>query len=166
MNELVKGVLHVLETLRVHGGGLSEISGPLKIVGFVWFGLCSTDPDASLWSAAEAGRIWYNSTSHTFKFWNGASIQTLGVTSGGDGDMLKATYDINDNGKVDQAENADTLDSKHASDLALVAHQHPGTDITSAVATATDADTVDGKHASDFLVGTYDSVYRCLVVVK
>lgn len=65
--------------------------------------------------------------------------------------------------------NADTLDDKHASDLALAAHQHPGTDITSIVAAATaagNADTVDEKHASDFLGGTYDTDFKCLLVVK
>ena len=62
--------------------------------------------------------------------------------------------------------NADTLDDKHASDLALAIHQHPGTDITSIVAAAENANTVDGKHASDFLGGTYDTDFKCLLVVK
>jgi hypothetical protein len=35
----------------------------------------------------------------------------------GGGDMLKSTYDTDDDGKVDQAEDADTLDGKHASDF-------------------------------------------------
>jgi len=33
------------------------------------------------------------------------------------GDMLKSIYDTDDDGKVDQAENADTVDGKHASDF-------------------------------------------------
>ena len=35
--------------------------------------------------------------------------------AGSGGDMTKAIYDTNDDGKVDQAENADTVDGKHAS---------------------------------------------------
>lgn len=37
--------------------------------------------------------------------------------AGGAGDMTKAIYDANEDGKVDQAENADTVDGKHASDF-------------------------------------------------
>ena len=37
--------------------------------------------------------------------------------AGSGGDMTKAIYDTNDDGKVDQAENADTVDGKHASDF-------------------------------------------------
>lgn len=36
---------------------------------------------------------------------------------GGGGDMTKAVYDTDNDGKVDQAENADTVDNKHLSDL-------------------------------------------------
>ena len=49
----------------------------------------------------------------------------------GGGDMLKSTYDTDNDGKVDQAENADTLDGSHAADFAPAAHGHAGTDITS-----------------------------------
>lgn len=43
---------------------------------------------------------------------------------------------------------ADKLDGQHASAFSIVGHNHPGNDITSAVANATDADKVDGIHAS------------------
>jgi len=80
MNELVKGTLDVIETLRVRGGGLSEISGPTKLNQFVWFGPRTADPDTTLWSATEAGRTWYNSTSNKLKFWDGTTIRTVTST--------------------------------------------------------------------------------------
>lgn len=49
---------------------------------------------------------------------------------GGSGDMLKATYDTNDDGTVDSADYAteagdsDTLDGSHAGDFATVSHAH------------------------------------------
>ena len=39
------------------------------------------------------------------------------VAGSGDGDMLKSIYDTNNDGKVDQAGNADVVDGKHASDF-------------------------------------------------
>jgi len=56
-----------------------------------------------------------------------------GLTGSAGGDMTKAVYDTDNDGKVNQAANADT---------------------------------VDGKHASDFLGGTYDTDFKCLLVVK
>jgi hypothetical protein len=61
------------------------------------------------------------------------------------------------------AADADTVDGQHASAFADAVHSHPGSDITSAVPTATlaltatqatsamEADTVDGQHASAFV---------------
>lgn len=40
-----------------------------------------------------------------------------GAAGSGGGDMLKSIYDTDNDGKVDQAENADTVDGKHASDF-------------------------------------------------
>lgn len=40
-----------------------------------------------------------------------------GVAGSASGDMLKSIYDTDDDGKVDQARNADTVDNKHASDF-------------------------------------------------
>lgn len=40
------------------------------------------------------------------------------------GDMLKSIYDTDNDGVVDSAENADTVDGKHASDFALSTHDH------------------------------------------
>jgi len=77
MNELVKGVLDVLETINVRGGGLSEITGPIRFNKFVQFGPYVTDPVVTLWGAAEAGRIWYNITSNVFKYWDGSAIQVF-----------------------------------------------------------------------------------------
>ena len=42
----------------------------------------------------------------------------------GSGDMLKSVYDTDNDGKVDQAEEADTLDGQHASDFAGAGHDH------------------------------------------
>jgi hypothetical protein len=41
----------------------------------------------------------------------------VGAAGSGGGDMLKSIYDTDDDGKVDQARNADTVDNKHASDF-------------------------------------------------
>ena len=40
-----------------------------------------------------------------------------GIAAAGTGDMLKSVYDTNNDGKVDQAENADMVDGKHASNF-------------------------------------------------
>jgi len=58
-----------------------------------------------------------------------------GGSTGGGGDMTKAVYDTNDDGVVESADNADTVDGIHAADI--------------------DADTVDGFHAADFFAGTW-----------
>jgi hypothetical protein len=58
-----------------------------------------------------------------------------GGSTGGGGDMTKAVYDTNDDGVVESADNADTVDGIHAADI--------------------DADTVDGVHASGFFAGTW-----------
>ena len=42
----------------------------------------------------------------------------------GGGDMLKSVYDADNDGKVDQAEEADTLDGQHASAFASSGHDH------------------------------------------
>ena len=65
----------------------------------------------------------------------------------GGGDMYKSVYDTDNDGKVDQAEESDTLDGQHASAFAGASHTHPGGDVTSQVG---DADTVDGSHAAEF----------------
>ena len=65
----------------------------------------------------------------------------------GGGDMYKSVYDTDNDAKVDQAEEADTLDGQHASAFAGASHTHPGGDVTSQVG---DAHTVDGSHAADF----------------
>ena len=52
---------------------------------------------------------------------------TWATPAGGAGDMTKATYDANDNGAVDDAEDADTLDGSHAAAFAASAHNHTGT---------------------------------------
>ena len=73
-------------------------------------------------------------------------IDTL-AAEGGSGDMEKSVYDTNDDGVVNSADNADTLDGEHADAFADAIHTHPGSDITSQVG---DADTLDGEHASAF----------------
>ena len=79
MPDLIKGPLDVLGTLHVHGGGLSEMDGPLR-VPFVWFGSYITDPTTTLWGVNEAGRVWYNSTSGKLKFWDGTTVRTITST--------------------------------------------------------------------------------------
>ena len=62
------------------------------------------------------------------------------------GDMYKSTYDTDNDGIVDiseEAENADTVDGKHATDFAPTIHTHSGSDITSAVSEAENATTVN-----------------------
>ena len=125
MNELVRGFLDVLDVLRVHGGGLSEVSGPLRLHKFAWFGHYIVDPVVTLWGLPEAGRLWWNSTTEEFKYWAGTAIQTVG-TGGGIGDMMKAVYDTDADNQVEAADYA---------------------------ATAGNADTVDGHHASSFIEG-------------
>ena len=40
-----------------------------------------------------------------------------GAAGSGSGDMLKSIYDTDNDGRVGQAENADTVDGKHSSDF-------------------------------------------------
>lgn len=58
------------------------------------------------------------------------------------------------NSIIKQAENADTLDGKHASEFAEYGHIHSYNDLedkpTSLPADGGNADTLDGKHASEF----------------
>jgi hypothetical protein len=63
----------------------------------------------------------------------------------GGGDMLKSTYDTDNDGKVDQAEDADTLDGSHAADFAPAGHNHDG-----AYDPLGEADAERGDHETDF----------------
>lgn len=54
----------------------------------------------------------------------------LEFTSAGTGNMTKAVYDPNDDGTVNSAENADTVDGQHASAFAAASHTHTESDIT------------------------------------
>ena len=74
MNDRVDGSLDILDALRVHGGGLSEILGPLKLGTYIWFGYYLTDPPTTLWGTTEIGRLWYNSTLKRLRWWNGTTI--------------------------------------------------------------------------------------------
>jgi hypothetical protein len=182
--------LDTLGVVRARGRGSSEFFDSVFIGQYLILNSWVTDPTTTGWGAAEKGRLWYNSTTNVFKYWDGSVIQTLGsggssphdilsaihsdalaasvvqgdlivgnatprwarfakgtdghflkMVSGapawsapsGDGDMYKSVYDTDDDGIVGQAENADT---------------------------------VDNKHASEFLGGDYDTDYRCLLVVK
>jgi hypothetical protein len=92
MKERIDGALDILEALHVHGGGLSEILGPLKLGQYAWFGYYLNDPTTTLWSTSEAGRLWYNTTLKRFRWWNGSEIVDIrrifistSDPSGGDG---------------------------------------------------------------------------------
>ena len=137
------------------------MSSPFQI-GRKWLGL--TDPTN--------GQIPVYSSSTGKVAWT--------TPSAGTGDMTKAVYDTDNDGKVnsaataDSATNADTLDGSHAAAFATsghnhsgvyspTGHTHAGTDITSAVANATDADTLDGSHASAFATAAHThSTYTAL----
>jgi len=89
--------------------------------------------------------------SHTHSKSNITDLETITTTP-----AASAVPKADNTGKIDTGWlntgpgsefDADTLDSKHASDFALASHTHSGTDITSQVA---DADKLDGQHASDF----------------
>ncbi len=54
----------------------------------------------------------------------------LEFSAAGSGDMTKAVYDTNDDGTVNSAENADTVDGQHASAFAAASHTHTEDDIT------------------------------------
>ncbi|MDY0232280.1 MAG: hypothetical protein RBR88_07335, partial [Candidatus Saccharicenans sp.] len=74
--------------------------------------------------------------------------ELMGKTSPGAttgiGDMLKAVYDTDNDGIIDDS---DKLDGQHATAFAQATHSHAGSDITSQV---DDSDKVDGQHASAF----------------
>lgn len=60
-----------------------------------------------------------------------ANLERLEFGSGsGSGDMLKSVYDTDDDGQVDAAADADTLDGSHGSEFAASAHNHTESDIT------------------------------------
>ena len=80
-----------------------------------------------------------------------------GLTGSAGGDMTKAVYDVDDDGKVGQAANADTVDGKHASDLALAAHAHPESDVTNLVTDLAGKAAASHAHAgADITSGTVD----------
>lgn len=68
----------------------------------------------------------------------------------GIGDMLKSTYDTDNDGKVDDS---DKLDGQHAAGFAQASHTHAGGDITSQVG---DSDKVDGQHAAAFAAAAHN----------
>lgn len=39
----------------------------------------ASDPSTGGWGSDEAGIMWYNTTSHIFKYWNGSSIVTVNI---------------------------------------------------------------------------------------
>lgn len=82
MSNLIKDSLDVKEHLTVRGAGLSEFFGPAAFYSYVWFGIQATDFDTSDWGVDDKGRMWFNSTENTFKYWDGSSIQLLGAGSG------------------------------------------------------------------------------------
>jgi len=82
-----------------------------------------------------------------------------GVAGAGTGDMTKVVYDPDADNVVESADNADTVDGKHAADFEVVANKNGpsgycGLDGSSliplaripATLTGKDADTVDGSH--------------------
>lgn len=71
------GSVDILDTLHVHGGGLSEILGILKIGKYLWMGKQTTTPDTTNWSAAELGRLWYNETYKRFQWWDGVEVVNI-----------------------------------------------------------------------------------------
>jgi hypothetical protein len=76
---------------------------------------------------------------------NGGTTLDVNGTLRMDGTVTKATTSLVTNF------NADYLDGLHSSSFANSSHNHPGTDITSPVASATDSDTLDGYDSSYFL---------------
>jgi len=45
----------------------------------------ASDPSTDGWGTAEQGRIWYNTVSQTYKYWNGTAVVALGAGGGGTG---------------------------------------------------------------------------------
>jgi len=40
----------------------------------------STDPNTTGWGTSQKGRLWYNSTSGVWKYWNGSAIKVITAT--------------------------------------------------------------------------------------
>lgn len=68
----------------------------------------------------------------------------------GSGDMTKAVYDTDDDGVVDEAVEADTVDGQHASEFAAAGHTHALDDLTDvSAATPSDGDMLVWDDADD-----------------
>jgi len=50
---------------------------------FLKLGANSTDPNTSGWGSAEKGRSWFNSTTNQVKYWDGSTVQPVGVSGAG-----------------------------------------------------------------------------------
>lgn len=82
--------LDTLGQVIARGGGMNELFGPVHFHKYIWIGLYSTDPSTTGWGLPEAGRIWFNTTTHQIKYWDGSAIQVVG--GGGAHALLSATH--------------------------------------------------------------------------
>jgi len=72
--------LDTLGVVKARGRGLSEFFDSIFIGQYLIMNGWATDPTITSWGAAEAGRIWYNSTDKKLKFWDGTAIRTVTST--------------------------------------------------------------------------------------
>ncbi|MBM4250791.1 MAG: hypothetical protein FJ146_02360 [Deltaproteobacteria bacterium] len=59
------------------------ISGNLVMASAKVFGLSPNASDPALSGDADEGKMWFNSTSNELKYWDGATVKTLGVAGSG-----------------------------------------------------------------------------------
>jgi len=162
----------------VAGGDQNVASGTFATVGGGFWNAAAADHSFAAGSYAQANHqgafVWADSLNAFFsstannqfavRATGGVRLETSGAGLTVDGNTAWHAGNDGSGSGLD----ADRLDGQHASAFALAAHTHPGSEITSAVMTAThattatyalvagDADTLDGQHASAFAASTHD----------
>ena len=106
------GIVTVGSNLSVSSGTLSltnsnvtgalgytplDIAGSNKMTGTLGLAQLAADPSTAGWNGTQKGSTWFNTTSNQVKYWDGSSIQALGVSGSGSG-ITSLTGDVTTTG--------------------------------------------------------------------
>ena len=68
--------------VRVYGKGPSQFYGSIELRNWVHFWPQAVAPTTTDWATREAGRLWFDPASTTYKYWDGAAVQELDTSAG------------------------------------------------------------------------------------
>ena len=125
----------------------------------------AADPSTAGWSAAEKGRTWFNTTSNQVKYWDGSSIQVLGVAGAGLSSLNGQAGSTQSfaNGTSGTSPNVNSASNVHTFNIPMAS----SAGVTAGLISKTDYDNFNTKlGAGTAFAGDVSGAYNATVVEK